>query len=262
MKLKKPIITIIIIILILVDLVFFSFLYLGKEITKKEQINEIVLKFDLKKYILDNRIIEESVNNYRYPEEVFNYLDDYEIKNIKDNFLVNLELKKDTLISSEELKELLLNSVYEYEFQTNNYILDYVSNDIDILALEITNNINNYRDGYFFIEDISNSSLYYISIILLMIGIAIIILVETTRGVLISSIILFFLSFFLYYIENNSIKVLFKNFNNYLDKCEIYYNNFYIICFILGFVLLLIYMYFLIKKIFREIRIKSYSSWR
>ena len=50
MKLNKPIITICIIILLVVDLIFFYYLSFGRKIKEEKIVNENLEKFDYKEY--------------------------------------------------------------------------------------------------------------------------------------------------------------------------------------------------------------------
>lgn len=260
MKLNKPIITICIIILLIVNLIFFSFLSIGKKIGEKDFLNEIVLKFNLKTYILNNESISKSIEEYKYPKEVYNYLDNLKINNLKNKFINNLFEKKDRLIDKSDVEEILKNSVYEYEYNHSSDIYSYVENDIKEVSNHLEERFNSeFVDHYFSIKYFSEGIIYYVSILLTVALILLIIYFEKKNGLLITSIILLIYSFTLFYVNDNYLEFGLNNVFKYFDKIDFKLDNIYIICFILGFVLLLIYMCAFFKKVTREIRIKSYN---
>ena len=260
MKLNKPIITICIIILLVVDLIFFSFLSFGKTIKDEKIIDEVVQSFDFKSYLLDDEVISKSIDNYNYPKEVFDYLDDLKINIIKKKFVNNLIKREDYLVLKQDIKELMTNSVYEYEVRNQKDILSYVSNDIDNFSSRIEEYFDtNFVNEYYSVYNISSGIIYYISLSFIIISIALIIILEKRNGFLISSIILIVYSFFIYYVNKNPFEVGLRSLFKYFDNVSFHLDNLYIICFILGFVLLLIYIVKFLRKVARDIRISSYN---
>ena len=263
MKLNKPIITICIIILLVVNLIFFSFLSIGKNITNKKNLEELLQEFNFKEYVLNNETISNSISNYKYPKEVFNYMDEIKIKSIKNTFINNLYNRNEELINKNDIKELLSNSVYEYEYKNKKDIYEYVIDDINSFSTNLHDRFSkSFVDDYYTAGGIVNV-LYYISIALSIIFISIIIFIEKKNGLLASSIILILYSFFLFYMDRNLVNKGFMSLSKYFNKINLNLNTSYIICFILGFVLLLIYIVKRLKEFLRDLRIRSYmSSWR
>ncbi len=262
MKLNKPIITICIIILLVVDLIFFSFLSFGKKLKDEKVINEIVESFNFKEYLLDDELISNSINNYNYPKEVFNYLDDLQINRVKKKYVDRLLKKDNFLIQKQDIFDILSNSVYEYEFRNKSDIYNYVESDIDNFSTRMEDSFDiDFINEYYGIYNVSNGMLYLISLSLIIIGIIFIIIIEKKNGFLVSSIILIIYSFLIYYINKNALEVGFGSLFKYFNKISFHLDSLYIICFIFSFVLLLIYIVKSLRRAAREIRLKSYN-WR
>lgn len=260
MKLNKSLKTITIIILLIINLIFFSFLIIGKKLGDKKFINEIVQEFNFKEYLNNNEIIKRSINNYKYPKEVFNELDNLRITNIKLKVVNNLFEKKEYLINKEDIIDLLNDSVYEYEKKYSIDIYDYVKKDIEDFSYMLENKLNDeFINNYYSVLDFSKGIIYYISIILTITFIVFIILLEKRNGFLITSIILILYSFFSYYVSNYFLDFVFKNKLNYFNSIHLEISDESIICFISGFVLLLIYIIKSVKKLARNIRVNSYN---
>ena len=260
MKLNKPIITICIIILLVVDLIFFSFLSIGKNLKDKEFINDISQSFNFKEFLLDDETISNSINNYNYPKEVFDYLDEFQINKIKKKFTSRLLNKENSLLLKQEIKEVLSNSVYEYEYRSQSDVYSYVIKDIEDFSERMEANFNiDFVNEYYGVYNISNGIIYYIALGFFIVSIVLIISFEKRNGFLISSIILIIYSFLIYYINKNALEIGFRSLFKYFDNISFHLDNLYIICFIIGFVLLLIYIVKLSKKCAREIRISSYN---
>lgn len=259
MKLNKPVITICLIILLAINLLFFSFLSIGNKLEEKEFVNSIINSFDFKDYLLKEDNISTSINNYRYPQEVFDYLDDIKIKEIKDKIINDLFDNKEMIIEKGDIKELLVDSVYEFQNNRNVDIFNYVSSDIESFSLTFSNKINGEFVKSFY--DIRNFSSWFYSITLLLtvIMIGLIIYFEKQKGLLISSIILMTYSFFAFYFNKYFLKFVFKNQSNYLKNVKLDLDSLYIISFIIGFIILIIYLIKVFKKVARDIRISSYN---
>lgn len=267
MKLNKPIITITIIILLVFNLIFFSFAQISKNILNEKFLTQLVDKFDLKKSVLNDQNIKNNINNYKYPQEVFNYIDYSSIDIVKKKIVNNILTKDKEFISEKDISYILNNSVYQYENYTFEDTFDYVKDDINKFSLNFSNAFKNDIVNILnFIKFLSNSMLYELSIIISLIFLTLIIFFEKRNGYLISSIICFIYALILYYLDSYFIKNMLLGPNNYLyfsniDNLTISLDNIYIICLILSFVLLLIYIVKSIKKIMRDIRISSYG-WR
>lgn len=263
MRLRNPIITILLITVLVLNLIFFSFVLISKTVVNKEYLKDIIKDFDIKIYILNNENIENSINNYKYPKEVFNYLDEDTFK----NKLIDKLYDNDSYDIEKEMLYMINKSVNEYDSINMTDSSTYINSDIKLLAKEFSNFINeNIVNLFNLMKDISNSLLYIISIILSIVLCGIIIYIEGRKGIIINSIILFFYSLFCYYINNHFYSIIVSSFGNnknllYLKKCNFSLDSVYIICFILSFVLLLIYMIHYIKKWFRN-RHLYFGSWR
>lgn len=266
MKLDKPIISILIVIVLVLDLIFFSFTQICKNIEKKEQIESLVDKFDIQKYIVENERIKESINNYKYPKEIFNYLDESNIKIIKKKFVTNLLEEKNELLLEEDVTYLIKNSIYEYENRTHEDALVFSEEDITFLSKELVTDSSEIVNVFNFFKVFTNSFIVLISFSLAVLLFVTLIILEKRNGLLLTSIILFGYTCFLFYLDSYFIRRVILNnqslkyFNN-VEKMTCGLDIFYIICFILSFVLLLIYIIKYIRKAIREIRLNSYN-WR
>ena len=140
--------------------------------------------------------------------------------------------------------------------------LGSVNEDIENFSYNFVNSFNvdliNFRDFFFFY---SSDIILISSIVLSLTFLILIIFFERYNGVLISSVIFLTYSFILYLFNsgNNLNLSNWKIFKN----CQIFLNfdSAYIICFILGFVLLLIYISKLIRNLIKEIKHSMYG-WR
>ena len=259
MKLNKPVISISIIVIIIVDLIFFSFLCIGKKIENKEYVEELIYKFDIKKYVLDNDNIKHSIDNYKYSEDVFNYLDDFKVKLIKRNFVNNLFDEKEVLIDKKDVSDVLKNSVYEYEYYNKVDIYNYVSSDIDAFTNYFVSKFDkDFAKDFNDFKNFTSGIIYYIPLILAIALFTLLIVFEKKNGILISALALLVYSFFLYYFNKHFLEIGFSRVFKYFNNVDLQLDNMYVICFIISFVLLLIYIVFYLKRAARNIRVNSY----
>lgn len=266
MKLQKPLITIIFIVLLGVNLIFFSLTFIGKAITTKEITEKIVNKYDINKTILEDTNIKKHIREYKYSPLVFNYINKEKEEELKENIIKNINNNRENLIDEKEITSLLKRSVFSYEIKNGVDTMGIVNNDIELYSYKVSQYINNdFLNTMNFFKFFSNnffSTIAFSILILLLIGI---IIEEKRNGFLISGIITFIYSFFIYYLNNNFFNYEFISniYFNGLKGLKLSLDNTYMICFILSFVLLLIYIIKYIKKVLRDIRINSYiSSWR
>lgn len=269
MKLNKPMITTLLIVLLGVNLIFFSFINIGKTITKEKFINTIVEKFNFKSFLLDNDNIKNSLDSYKYPKEVFDYIDENNIKILKNNFTTNLLSNNTELISKDNIIYIINNSIYEYENRSYDDVQSYVNNDVLSFSNEFSNILNDDIVNTFqLFQFLSKNIFFYISILISLILISFLIVIEKKNGILLSSIISFVFCSIIYYLDSYFVKNIFIGKNNLkyfssLDEISMSFEKIYIVCFILSFVLLLVYIVSFIKKTMRDIRISSYEkSWR
>ena len=261
MKLNKPAITITLIVLLLVNLIFFSIALICKGLNTKENIKSILDSFNYQEFIKDNESVIENTNNYKYSIEVFDYIDHDKLTILEDKIVDNLFDRKETIVLENDIKELLTDSVNKYEIDkmidTNGNALQ----DIDNISSNLTSTINNeFLLSYKVIDIIASDVVCYSFLLLEVVYIIIIILNEKRNGYLIGGISMLIYSFVSYAIEKNLFKLIklddryFKKFDNFVFKLD----HVYIVCFILSFVLLLIYIVLLIRKVLRDKRINSY----
>lgn len=266
MKLQRPLITIILIVLLGVNLIFFSLTSIGKAMSKDEMIQNIVEKYDIKETILNEENVKEAIKEFKYSSSLFDYINNEQENKIKDDIILNIENNNDVLLDEEKLTSLLKRSVFSYEIKNSVDIMGAVNDDIEFYSYKVSQYFNNdFLNTINFFKFFSNSFFSTLSFLLLIILIICVIIFERRIGLLISGIIAFFYSFFIYFLDNNFFKydfisnVYFKD----LFFLKLSLDNIYIVCFILSFVLLLVYIVKYIKKVLRDMRINSYiSSWR
>ncbi len=266
MKLQKPLITILLIVLLGVNLIFFSLTSIGKSISTKEMTKKIVNKYDIRDTILQEEFVKKNIKDYKYSSRVFDYINKEKEQEIKKDIIKNIENNNEILIDDKELTSILKRSVFSFEIKNSLDTMGVVNSDIELYSYKASQYINNdFLNTIKFFRFFSNSFLSTLSFIILLVSLVVIILFEKRLGILISGIITFIYSFFIYYLNNNFFNhefisnIYFKGLTN--EKLTL--DNTYIICFILSFVLLLIYVIKYIKKVLRDMRINSYiSSWR
>ena len=260
MKLNKPKITTLIIVILVINLIFFSFTLISKALVNKDNITSIIDNYDFKEYILNNEVIKESINNYKYPKEVFNYIDDFNLKKLKKSMIDNLHNNKDIILNKDDLSYLIKNSIYEYDVRTKENAYDLVISDIEYLVIDADNYfndeiINQFNIFRFFSNDMFNMLSICISIILTFM----LIIIEKRNGYLLGSIIMLSYTAIIFYLDKNILSII-PNLGKYISNKQIIaIDNQYMICFILGFVLLLIYIISYLKKEMRDYRL---SKWR
>lgn len=266
MKLQRPLITIILIVLLGVNLIFFSLTSIGKAMSKDEMIQNIVEKYDIKETILNEENVKEAIKEFKYSSSLFDYINNEQENKIKDDIILNIENNNDVLLDEKKLTSLLKRSVFSFEINNSVDMMGAVNNDIELYSYKVSRYFN---DDFFntmnFFKIFSNSFFSTIAFLILIISVIGIIFCEKMVGLLIGGIVTLFYSFFVYYLDYNFFKydfissVYFKD----LSSLKLYLDNIYIICFILSFVLLLIYIIKYIKRVLRDMRINSYiSSWR
>lgn len=261
MKLNKPIISICIIIILIVDLIFFSFLSIARKTNDKEFMEEIALKFDFKKYLLNNDNIRYSIDNYKYSNTVFNYIDDLKVTIVKKKVVNNLFEGKEKVLDKSLIVEILNNSVYEYEYRENVDVVYYVHDDIEYFSGYLESKFNNeYADVYNSLRSFSSGAIYFISIGVAVVLLGLIIIIERKQGLLIDSITLLLYSFFIYYFNKHFLEIGYRSLFKYFDNLELHLDDLYVICFIIGFILLLICIVDKIRKTLREKRINAYNG--
>lgn len=266
MKLQKPLITIIFIVLLGVNLIFFSLVSIGKSLSTKEMTKKIIDKYDIKDTILQEEYVKNNIKEYKYSSLVFNYINKDKEKELKEDIIKNIENSSEILIDDKEITSILKRSVFSFEIKNSVDTMGAVNNDIELYSYKVSQYINNdFLNTIYFFRFLSNSLFSLVSILILIVLLVGIIICEKRNGYLISAIITFIYSFFIYFLNNNffSHKFISDTYFKGLSIEKLSLDNTYMICFILSFVLLLIYIIKYIKKVLRDMRINSYiSSWR
>ena len=260
MKLNRPILTIILIILLVIDLIFFSVALIGQKVLNEEFLNEMIYDFDYIDYLKDNESIKNSVNNYKYSFDVFNYIDKEEVKEVENKVVDNILSNEDTFIEYEDILQVLNNAVNKYEKINTVDIHEYIDDDIKEVAYELSNSFDNDSiTGLHIVNGFVNSKIIYLFVIIAIVISTLIIIFEHINGCLINSIIYLIYSFAMYYLKYNfDFKVYIKNNEITIANKVLPLDNIYVTCFVLGFVLLVIYVIKLIVKVVRDIKLNSY----
>ena len=269
MNLRKPFITTILIVLLVIDFIFLSFFVSIKNISNKEYLSSVSKNFDIISYIKDRKYIIKSTENLEYPIDVYNYINIYNFHQLVDESIDNLLAGKKLIIDSTKLTNILTKSVSLYDLNNKSDSFSFVKDDIFRFSVEVSYRINN--DGVVQIFKVAlflvNSFIYYIPFIIAIILSGLIIIYEKKEGILINGIIYIIYSFFLYYMNTHFISWMLKSGSFYsyfrnMSDFTLRLDNLYIICFIFSFVLLLIYSVLYLKRVIRNIRLSSYENWR
>ncbi len=266
MKLNKPIFTIILIILLVIDLIFFSIVIIGKIVLDKDNVKDIAYSFKYKEYLKDNEIIKESINNYNYSFEIFNYIDDNEVRRVEDKTIDNLYSNK-KFIEYEDVLLIFNNAIDKYEKDNLIDVHKYIDDDINKIAKELSNTDEEFVLIFDSVNRFVNGKFIYLLLVIAIISITLIIVFEHINGCLINSIVLILYSIFLYYSKYNAYSMIrfdsdtSKYFVDFSSK-TVNLDNIYVISFLLGFVFLLIYVVKLIRRVVRDIRLNSYYFGR
>ena len=264
MRLKRPIITISFIVILVICLIFFSFVLISNNYVKNNRIKEIIYNFNIKDYILNDSKILKSIKNYNYPKEVYNYIDNNEVYILKEKIYSRFNHHDKKLLNQKEVILILNNSIYEYENINLSDSIKMVNEDIEYInnkIIEFTN--NRLNDYHTFFSILGKDILFYVFIIIIILIAILIIIIEGMNGVLICSISFFTFSLYIYYLNINFYRFfqsILENdyFINFLKRIFLLKEDVYIICFILSFVLLLIYIVNYFKKIRKKIKFHSF----
>ena len=269
MNLRKPIKTTVFIVLLALDLIIFSFFLASKNVLNKEYLSSKVKDFSFISYVKERDYINTEVRAFKYPIEVFDYIDMDEFYKVMDGSIDKLLESKTPLLDGNEIVRILEDSVNKYDQEHDSDSLRFAKDDINRVSTEFAYKLNN--DGLVCIVKImvfcSSGIIFYIPILIAILLSVYICLDEKREGFLINGIVYIVYSLYLYLlnirfinglVRNGSIYTYFDGFKSYTFKLE----PALIICFILGFVLLLIYIGMYIKKLIRDVRLHSYENWR
>ena len=260
MKLNKPVITTLLIIILVFDLIFFSFSLVCKKLTNTKNITSIVMNFDLKKNIIENEMIEKNISNYKYPKEIFNNLDKKEIRKEQNKIINALITNESEIINEKSIEKIIINSVNIYDKKNKTDSYNYSKDDIKQYSNKLSYLINNeYKSLYNILKRVGQNQLLILYMIIFIIISIIIYKFENNTMIFIDSISLILYSFFIYYINNNFYKIFdLQEYSKYIKLHSLDLDFTYIICFILGVVLLLMYIVKIIHKTIKMNKI----GWR
>ena len=90
MRLNKPIMTIILVIIMVINLVFFCLISIGQTFNKKEFWKSIINKFDLYNYVINDAEVKQSIANYNFSIELFNYIHEEKVLSLKETIVINI----------------------------------------------------------------------------------------------------------------------------------------------------------------------------
>ena len=269
MNLKKPFRTTLFIVLLVIDLIFLSFLVSLKNVSNKDYLVSKIKDFDIVRYVKERDYIIESTNNLRYPIEIYNYIDVDTFNKIGEEAVNNIFSGEKNILESEKLTNLLKKSIDYYDAENNADSISHAKKDLQRFSTEVSYKINNDSVVKLlkFSTVVTNSFVYVIPYLIAIIFTTLIIVFEKKKGLLIGGVTYILYSLYLYYFDNNFIRRLYVegNFYSYFKGFKKYtfnLNTLYTICFILGFVLLLIWTIFYIKKVVRRVKVSSYDFGR
>ena len=265
MDLKRPVGTTFTVIILSIVLMLLTFFATFKNLTNKEFLKQRAREFDIVEYVKNRGYVIEHSNSYKYPVEVFDYINIYDFNTLMDQSIDNLYNDKDTILDVSKLTDLLTKSVNLYDMNNNTDSLSFVKEDISRFSSEISYKLNNgvtVRLVKSFISFI-HSLIYYLPTLIAISLFALIFWNEKKNGLLINAAILFLYSFVIYRLDYQILPMLvskgsFYSYINGLDKITLGLERIYIVCFILSFILLLIYIVMRLKKTIKNIRKRPY----
>ena len=265
MDLKKPIGTTFTVIILSIVLMILTFFATFRYLTNKDFLKARAKDFDIVEFVKNRGYVVEHSDSYKYPVEVFNYINIYDFNTLMDQSIDNLFDNKDTILDVNKLTDLLTKSVNLYDMNNNTDSLAFVKEDISRFSSEIAYKINNGVAVSLIKTFISfmHSFVYYIPFLIAIALFGLIFWNEKKNGLLINAAILFFYSFVIYRLDYQMLPMLASkdSFYSYivgLNKMTLGLDRIYIVCFILSFILLLIYIVMRLDKTIKNIRKKPY----
>lgn len=270
MKLKHSFFTIILISFLIILLILCVLCLFGKNIFNKNYLYKAVEYVDVISFIKDDKELNEMLKNKKIPKEIFEYIDDNKVKEIKKKIIDGFYTNKSSIIEPTEIKMILKDSINFYESKYTLDIYNNIEKEIQSFSIKITNNINDYNfiSSFRTIDKIVNGVTFYILIAILITIIIFISILERKNSLFILGIIFFISSLVIYYVSNQMLTILSKNkliidyvSQKFLIEISNIIKPIYIVFFLLGIVLLIVYGMICLKKIIRKIRIYSYDCY-
>lgn len=251
-------------------LICFTFLLIAKKVTDKEYILEISKNVDIIKLIREDDSLNNLLENKKIPKEVLNNLDKEKEREIYTKIIDSLYTNNSSIIKETDISMFIKDSIIKYE---DIYELDIYSNietDINNFSLEFSNKINDDQliDSIRNIYNYTNGIAIYIIILITMLSIIGIVFLEKKESLLVLGIIFFLFSIVISYIKESLLKELLeKEFvikyisNQSISKIGEFFKPIYLIIFVIGIILLSVYLIIVIKKILLKIRLMKYDRY-
>ncbi len=264
MKFNKPVLTTILIIILLLDFFLFSITIVTKKTLNKDNALEIVHSFDYKAYLMDDENIKQSIDNYSYSKEIFDYIKKDDVISLEDKLVDNLYSYDEEIIRKKDILLIMNDAVDRYESEKTLDIHNYIDNDIDKVSSDIVSLFNeNTVMSFNFINKIVSSAIIYVFVFIATVLTVLIMIFEKRKGYLINGILYLIYSVFVYYISKVIFTSGFINDNiiryfKYFSTNKINLDMIYIVCFVFGFILILIYFIGYLKRTFRDMRLGQY----
>ena len=269
MNLRKPFKTTIVMILLGIDLLILSLFVSAKNTTSKDFLKSTVRDFNIVEYVKDKSFVLEHSKGYKYPLEVFNYINVYDFNSLMDKAIDNLYDQKKPIISNTEISNLLSKSVSVYDVNNRTDSMKFVKDDINRLSTEISYDLNGnvLMSIVRIILSLLYSVIYYIPFVLVILFFILIVIFEKRNGFLICGVTSFVYSFYLYFINTRLVKSVaarggFFSYIENIDKMTLKLDLLYILFFIVSFIFLFTFIIMYLRKMVRDIRLKSYEGWR
>ena len=262
MKLNKPSLTKLNIVIIVILLIIGVISLFANIVVKKDNLNKGTNKNIICNLIKKDEELLKYFDDKKIPLESLDYISNSECEKLNSKILENIKKEDKEAIDSNDIKSIIKESILEYESHTDDDIYEHIDKDLDNISKDIVKQFNDelLYEQIKFISDITN---YYILIFIVVIAlIVLLVIAEKFNSIPIVGSILFLSSIGLYYLLKEVTQILYRNISIIklleinIDKVSS--NTSITICSILfgiGAVLLIIYLVKVIKKFFREARI-------
>lgn len=270
MKFKHSFLTPILLFILTSCIICFSFIYVGKYIFAKENIIDITKNINIAKIIREEKALNDILEEKKIPKEVLDYLDNEKSRELLKKIIDSLYTNNSSIIKETDISTLIKDSIINYENLYDLDIYDNIEEDINNFSLDFSNQINNkeiidsFRSVYKFLNGIT----FYIVIIITILSIIGIIFLEKKESILILGIIFFIFSIIINYLKDTFIEKLLEDkvLLEYIQKQSIlktedFFKQIYLTSFVIGIILLLIYLVIFIKKLLLKIRLMKYDRY-
>lgn len=268
MKIKHSFITPLIIFLLIITMLLYIVLNIGRFVLNKEFIENVSKNIDLKENIQNNPELNNYLEEKKIPKEVLNNIDKKETKKLMQKIIDGLYSNKSSIISYSDMSLIIKKSILIYEKENLEDIYSNIENDIDEFSIAFANSINNkdFLNSFRMAHSIVNGMAYYILLALLIMLISIIIILEKETSTLILGAILVLLSIAVYKIEDalllkNEIEIVKLIGKDNFTKIVEYIKTIYLTPFAIGIILLIIAIAIIIKLGANKLKVIKYDSY-